>query len=68
MLDTDILIEIRPVDAFAFADETPVFSFLGGRVTESRIPRDRDRDHAAIAQLNDQFSIRESDVSQNRRH
>jgi hypothetical protein len=49
--DADVLVEIRPVNAFAFADETPTTSFGGTTVCQARVPSDGDRDRTAIDQF-----------------
>jgi hypothetical protein len=50
--DTNILVQVDPVNTFSTSDEAPVVSFCNGTVVESRIPCERDRDCSAIDEVN----------------
>lgn len=49
--DTDILVQARPMNTAAVADQTPVRPFLSGPVREARIPGRRNGDRATVRQL-----------------
>lgn len=46
--ETDVFIQIRPVDSFTTGDKTPVGPLGWRSVRQSREPRERHRDRAAI--------------------
>src|SRR5438105_9721583 len=54
----DVLVNIRPVDALAIADELIVSPLLWLRVGQSPRPRERDANRASIHQVRDPASLR----------
>ena len=51
--DTDVLVQIGPVYALAFADQPPVRTFGRATVGEAGIPRQRNSDRPTIDKAND---------------
>jgi hypothetical protein len=58
---TDILVQIRPVNSFTFTDEPVVGALLRRTVQQSGIPSQRDRNRAAIGQIDNQGVLSQSD-------
>src|SRR3972149_5716993 len=48
-LDTDVLVEVRPMDTLAGADETKVCSLLGSRLRQTPRPGQRNTDDSAAS-------------------
>jgi hypothetical protein len=46
--DTDVLIEVRPVNALAATDEAPIGTLGGGPVGQTREPTEWHRNRAAV--------------------
>jgi hypothetical protein len=48
--DAQVFVDVRPVDAFAFAEEFEIPALIGRSVQKSREPSQRDRDLAAVGE------------------
>ena len=58
-LDTDVLVQVRPVNTFALPDESPMRAFGLVPMRQPRIPRQRDTDASAVDKIDDKGVIRE---------
>jgi hypothetical protein len=52
--DADIFVEVGPVNAFAPADQSPMFTFRRCPVREARVPWQRHAHGAAVDEIDDQ--------------
>jgi len=57
--DTDVFVEIRPVDALAATDQTPVRTLRGRPVSKARVPRQGYADGPAVDEIDDQSIFRD---------
>ena len=58
----DVLVQVRPVDAFAAADEPPLGAFARRAVQQARIPRERRGHGASVGQFQGQRVFGHGDV------
>ena len=58
----NILVELRPVDANAAADEAPVGELRGGGVSQLREPLQRNVNAAPVLELDDEITIDDVDA------
>src|SRR4051794_38412609 len=56
-IDRDILVEIRPMHALAAPDQAPIAALRGGRLGQTRIPAQRDRDRSPIRKNDAQRNV-----------
>lgn len=62
ILDSNILIEFRPVNAMASPDESPISLLRRGPLGEPRVPADRNGQGSTIYEIDDQGVVRDPDV------
>src|SRR5262245_54827596 len=55
--DAEVLVDVRPVNALAFTDESPVAALLAARVQQAREPRERHRQPPTVGQVHDQVVV-----------
>jgi hypothetical protein len=55
--DTNVFVEVRPVDAFATTDQTPVRTLRGRPMSKAGVPRQRDANGAAVDEIDDQSIV-----------
>jgi len=61
-LDTEVFIDVGPMDALAGANQTKVCSLLGGRLRETPRPSERDADDPAVCETRDDLVLGDADV------
>ena len=57
-LDTDVLVQIRPVNTFALPDESPMRAFGLVPMRQARVPRQWDTDAPAVDEIDNKGVIR----------
>jgi len=62
VLDAYVLIQIGPMEAFSVSNRTPVMTFFGCAVQKPRVPGERDRDRAPVAQSDCQGVITDDNL------
>ena len=60
--NTQVLIDLRPVNPFAFADELPIISLIGCRMKQARIPNQRSRNPASIDEMHGELIVGHDDL------
>jgi hypothetical protein len=65
--DTNVFVEIGPVDAFATTDQTPVRTLRDRPVSKAGVPRQRDANGAAIDEIDDQSIVPDGHLLSKRR-
>jgi hypothetical protein len=60
--NANILVKVRPVDALATPDETPLRTLTGRAMSEPRVPGKRNSQGTTIIQINDERVARDLDV------
>ena len=53
----DVFVEIRPMYTFSVTDETPTTTFIVAAIRESRVPRQRHTDRAAVDEFHGEHLV-----------
>jgi hypothetical protein len=61
-LHADIFVQVRPMDALAAGDETPVGSLRGRPVRQAREPREWHRDRPAVRKISYESVVAKTNV------
>jgi hypothetical protein len=60
--NTDIFVQVRPMNSFSSADEAPAAALLSHTVQKPRIPSQRNGNRPAIGKLHRQSVLGDNDV------
>jgi len=61
-LDADVLVDVRPMNTLAGADEPKARSLLGGRISETPRPREGNADDAPVGETRDDLVRGDADM------
>lgn len=65
-LHADVFVQFRPVDSFATGDETPVVPFGRSSVRQTREPRKRHGDRAAVGEIRNEGILSDTHATRQR--
>lgn len=66
-LDRDVFIEIGPMDPDARTKQLPMAALANRAFGQTRVPGNRDRHDASVAQFDDEFAVSHANVANRRR-